>query len=152
MGKHLIVKLAAADREELKRIVRGGKQSARVATRARILLAADQNKAGYKGQTQIREALDVSATLVSATCRRYVLEGLKAALSEKPRTGGQVPKMTGEVEAQLLAAACSQPPENHARWTLSLLRDRLIELNVVENVSCTAIGNSLKKMKLSLGG
>jgi hypothetical protein len=151
MSKHVRVELTEADRKELQGIARRGKERARVIRRAQILLMADQNRPGYKTQTQIVNGLEVSGGTVSSTCRRYALEGLQAALSEKPRKGGQMPKMTGEVEAQLLLAACSHPPEGEARWTLALLQGRLIELKLVESISRMAISKTLKKMKLSLG-
>jgi putative transposase len=89
---------------------------------------------------------------VSMTCRRYMQEGLDRVLNDLPKSGRPVEKMTGEVEAQLVLAACSKPPEGEARWTLGLLRDRLIELKLVDDISRMSVGRTLKKMKLSLGG
>ena len=107
-------------------MVRSGKNKARVITRARILLMADRNRDKYKTQPEIAAALEVSNTTVSSTWRRYALNGLAAGLSEKPRPG-QAPKIRGNVEAQMVTLACSEPTEGHARWTLRLLRDELVE-------------------------
>jgi hypothetical protein len=71
--------------------------------------------------------------------------------SEQPRSGRPVTKMTGEVEAHLIAQACSEPPEGYERWTVRLLADRLVELEVVDSISHTAVAKKLKKMNLSLG-
>jgi transposase len=128
----------------LEKIVRSGKNKARVITRARILLLADRKRDKHKTQPEIAAALEISNTTVSATCRRYVLNGLAAALSETPRPG-QVPKITGDVEAHMVTLACSEPPEGHARWTLRLLRDELVRLEVVDSLSHVAVGEALKK-------
>lgn len=151
MSRHLHVRLTDAERKELEKMVRSGKNKARVITRARIWLMADRNRDRHKTQPEIAAALEISNTTVSTTCRRYALSGLAAALSEKPRPG-QAPKITGEVEAQLVTLACSQPPEGHARWTLRLLRDELVRLEVVDSLSHVAVGEALKKTNLSLGG
>ena len=83
--------------------------------------------------------------------RRYFSEGVSGALVEKERSGRPVTKLTGEVEAHLVAQACSEPPEGYARWTVRLLAERLVELEVVESISHTAVADKLKKMNLSLG-
>jgi len=107
---------------------------------------ADVNGPKPRKQGEIVEALGTSVTTVSATGRRYAQQGLLAALGEKPRPGRE-PKMTGEVEAQLVVLACSNPPEGQGRWTLRLLADELVRLEHVESISHTAVGTALKKMK-----
>jgi putative transposase len=91
-----------------------------------------------------------SATTVGNIRRRFAREGLASALSEKPRPG-KPPKVTGDVEAHLVAVACSEPPQGHVRWTLRLLANRLVELEQVESISHAAVGEVLKKINLSLG-
>jgi transposase len=150
MSHHLQVQLTDADRKELEKIVRTGKNKARVITRARVLLMADRKRDKHKTQPEIAASLGISNTTVSATSRRYMLNGLTAALSEKPRPG-QTPKITGDVEAQMVTLACSEPPEGYARWTLRLLRDELVRLEVVDSLSHVAVGEALKKTKLNLG-
>ncbi len=82
--------------------------------------------------------------------KRYFAGGLEESLYDRPRPGAQ-PKITGEVEAHLIAITCSDPPEGQARWTLRLLADKLVELELVESISHVAIGNALKKTNSNLG-
>jgi transposase len=91
-----------------------------------------------------------NATTVGNIRRRYSREGLASALTEKPRPG-KPPKVTGEVEAHLVALTCSKPPDGHVRWTLRLLANRLVELQQVESISHVAVRDVLKKMNLNLG-
>ncbi len=151
MKSPLYVRLTEEDRRTLEQMTRGGQIKARVYKRARILLTADRTQDEWSGQAAIVKATGASTATVSATCRRYGEQGLKAALSEKARPGA-APKVTGAVEAKLVMLACTDPPNQHVNWTLALLRDELIRLEVVESLSTTAVGNALKKMNLSLGG
>jgi transposase len=150
MSQKLFVRLSDVDRAALLKMTRSGVGKAREITRARVLLLADRNQEGWKTQEQIAQALGVSPVTVSRLCRRFVLEGRQQALKERPRPG-QAPKITGEVEAHLLALACSKPPEGKARWTVRLLRDEMVRLEVVEDVSHVALFNALKKTKSSRG-
>jgi len=154
MSQKLFVRLSEEDRARLDKMTRTGSGKAREITRARILLLADRNQEGRKTtQAQIAQALSVSPMTVSRTCRRCVLEGLEGkenALKEKPRPGRE-PKITGQVEAQLVTLACSQPPEGKARWTVRLLRDELVRLEVLESLSHVAVYNTLKKTRRSPG-
>ena len=146
MSKPLQVRLTTADRKTLERMVRGGSNRVRVIKRAQILLLADVEGPKPRTQGEIVAALGTSVTTVSATGRRYAQQGLAAALGEKPRPGRE-PKLTGEVEAQLVVLACSDPPAGQARWTLRLLAGELVRWEHVESLSHTAVGNVLKKMK-----
>lgn len=150
MSQHLTVTLTAEQRQHLENFIRKGSAPARVQTRARILLLADKGHEQPYTQQQIAQATLVSKPTVSQICRRFVQEGVEAALYEKPRPG-QKPKITGEAEAQLCLLACSDPPLGQAQWTLRLLADKLIELGLVESISTVAICQRLKKMKLSPG-
>lgn len=82
--------------------------------------------------------------------KRYFAEGLPDALYDKPHPGAK-PKIDGKVEAHLIATVCSDPPAGYERWTLRLLADRLVSLELVDDISHVAVGNALKKMNLSLG-
>jgi hypothetical protein len=82
--------------------------------------------------------------------KRYFTGGVNGALFEKPRPGAK-PKIDGEVEAHLIALTCSDPPEGYERWTLRLLADRLVTMEVIDSISHVAVGDALKKMNLSLG-
>jgi len=91
-----------------------------------------------------------SPSTVANVRRRFNREGLRAALYDKPRPG-QKPKVTGEVEAQLMVLACSKPPPGHARWTLRLLAEQMVELEIVDSISHVTVGQVLKKTKSSRG-
>ena len=146
MSKPLQVRLTTEDRKALESMVRGGINRVRVIKRAQILLLADVDGPKPRKQGEIVAALGTSVTTVSATGRRSAQQGLTAALGEKPRPGGE-PKLTGEVEAQLVVLACSDPPAGQARWTLRLLAGELVRLEHVESLAHTAVGNALKKTR-----
>jgi ''Paired box'' domain. len=141
-----IVSLKEQEREELKQYLRKGRSSARSLTRARILLLADEGR----DDEMIAEALKVSKSTVSRIRTRYCEGGLDFALHEKARSGAP-PKIDGRIEAQLTLLACSEPPDGRSRWTVRLLADRLVEMEVVEVISHMSVQRLLKKMKLSLG-
>jgi putative transposase len=150
MSKREEVHLTTEQRRELEAMVRKGESSARKQTRARILLLSDRSQGQKRTQAEVAEELMCSPTTVGNICRRLGREGMSAALSEKARPGKPA-KVTGEVEAHLVAIACSQAPEGHSRWTLRLLAEHLVALELVESISHVAIGDVLKKMNLSLG-
>jgi transposase len=150
MSQALFVVLTEEQNRELTALTRSGNAPARVQTRARILLLADRSRGEKRTQQEIAGALQVCVPTVSAICRRFALEGVDAALSEKPRPG-QKPKITGDVEAQLVLLACSDPPQGHARWTMQLLADKLVELELVESISDTTVCDRLKKMRSNPG-
>lgn len=151
MGQHLHVYLSEAERKQLSTLVRSGSSSARTLTRARILLLADRERQPKRSYQEIAEALLCGVSTVGSICRRYVAEGLEAALREKARPGA-ASKITGEVEAKLVMLACSEPPEGRQRWTLRLLAEQLVELGYVESISNVAVCKRLKKTNLNLGG
>jgi transposase len=140
------VRLKEEEREELKRYLRKGKSSARSLTRARILLLADEGR----DDEDIAQALKVSKSTVSRIRKRYCESGLDSALHEKARSGAP-PKIDGRIEAQLTLLACSEPPDGRSKWTVRLLADKLVEMEVVESLSHMSVQRLLKKMKLSLG-
>jgi transposase len=151
MGQHRHVQLSENERTELEQLIRSGVHSARVIGRARILLLADRSQGQKNTISQVAQAAMVTNGTVSNVKERYFENGLPGALYDKPRPGA-VPKVTGEVEAQLIALACSQPPEGRGRWTLRLLAEHLVALEVVESISHVAVRDALKKTNLSLGG
>lgn len=128
-------------RRFLKNLTRKGKDSARKINRARVLLLSDEGKR----DKEIQEIVGVSDTMVETTRKKFVLEGLENAINEKPRLG-KPKKIDGRKEAELIALACSQPPEGRAKWTLRLLADK-----IMLDISHVAVYNTLKKMKLSRG-
>lgn len=141
-----IVSLKEQERDDLKQYLRKGKSSARSQTRARILLLADD---GCDDET-IAEALKVSKSTVSRIRTRYCEGGLDFALHEKARSGAP-PKIDGRIEAQLTLLACSEPPDGRSKWTVRLLADKLVEMEVIDSISHMSVQRLLKKMKLSLG-
>lgn len=140
MPKRYIVDLTEPERTHLRELTKRGKVSARKLTRAHILLQAADGTI----DTRIAEMLHVSVSTIERTRRRFVEEGLTAALTERPRPGGQ-PKLDGTQEAHLVALACSQPPTGRERWTMQLLADRLVELGVVATISDETVRRTLKK-------
>jgi transposase len=141
-----IINLKEEERKELKRYLRKGKSPARSLTRARILLLADEGR----DDQEIAEILKVSKSTVSRIRTRYSISGLDPALHERDRSGTP-PKLDGRIEAQLTLLACSEPPDGRSKWTVRLLADRLIEMEVVDSISQMSVQRLLKKMKLSLG-
>lgn len=142
--------LSKEDRQELETLIHSGESSARTQTRARILLLTDENQKKKKGTKEIASALLCSMPTITNIRKKFVEGGLENALYDKPRPGA-IPKITGEIEAQLTMLACSAPPEGRARWTLQLLADKLVELKLVDSISDVAVMHRLKKMNLSLG-
>ena len=150
MSQKLTIKLDKNERQELEQLISKGESSAREQRRARILLLSDRQEAGWLGTGETAKAMLCSAGTVCNVKQRYLSGGLRAALYDKPRPGA-VPKMTGEVEAHLIALTCSNPPAGYGRWTLRLLANHLVELGIIDCISHVTVGEVLKKMNLSLG-
>jgi transposase len=146
MAKKYIVNLADDERAQLLALTKRGKVSARRLSRAHILLQADTGLS----DDAIAQALHIGPATVERIRKRFVEDGLEAALSERPRPGGQR-KLDGKQEAFLIALACSTPPEGRACWTMQLLADRLVELQVVEAISDETVRRTLKKTRSSRG-
>lgn len=151
MEKH-VVRLTTEERKKLLELVSKGRGTAAALRRARILLKADESDEGF-GWTDpvICDALDVSLATVYRVRKSFVEEGLDAALNRKKPRGRRYRKLDGEQEAQLVALACSSPPEGRKGWTLKLLADKLVELNVVEHISPECVRTTLKKTNSSHG-
>ena len=140
MAKKYIVELTADEKEQLLDLTRRGKTSARKLKRAQILLLANEGKV----DETICEGLHVGLATVERVRKRFVLEGLEAALNERPRPGGQR-KLGAKGEAILATLAESEPPVGYTRWTMDLLVKRLVELKVVERISDETVRKALKK-------
>jgi transposase len=145
-----IVRLTAEQRQELQKLASTGKRSAATLTRARILLKADADDEGW-ADDRIAAALDSSASTVARVRKKFVQQGLQAAIGRRRPTGRQYRKLDGAQEAQLAAVACSLPPEGQARWTMKLLADKLVELEVVEAIDPATVWRTLKKTRSSRG-
>jgi transposase len=152
MEKRYRVTLTEPERDDLRKLVSVGKSAASKLVRARILLLADQAEGGpAKSDAEIVEALGCGRSSIERVRKRFVEESLEAALTPKPSQRVYERKMDGKAEAQLIALACSAPPEGRARWTLRLLSDRLVTLEEGEKVSYETVRRTLKKTSLSLG-
>lgn len=136
------VKLKAKEIKILKSLVSKGVEKARKITRCRILLLCNENK----NKKIIASILSINLNTISNTCRRYIEEGLESAINEKPRSGAPT-LFDGKLRAKITALACSTPPEGHSRWSLRLLSNKAVELDLVDSISHTDIGRILKKTK-----
>jgi len=146
-AKKYIVELDADERARLNATISKGKASAKMALKARILLKADQAEGGPGWlDAQIVEALDTNLTMVMRTREKLVTEGLDAVLTRKKReTPPVAPIFDGEAQARLTALACSTPPCGHARWTIRLLAEQVVERRIVEAAHFNTVGRALKK-------
>lgn len=151
MSKRIYIKLKEQERQELEQLISKGTSPARVQRRARILLLSDRNQEQLLGAGAVAKSMMCTPGTVCNVKKRYLSGGLDEALYDKPRPGA-VPKITGEVEAHLIALTCSDPPEGQASWTLRLLADRLVELQLLESISHVAVGKVLKKTNSNPGG
>ena len=145
--KKYVVRLTADERQYLDELIRKGKSPAQRLTKARILLKADVGEDGEGwSDSKIIEALDTSVSMVYRVRKQLVEEGFEAVLSRKQREMPAVPRIfDGEKEAKLIALACSEPPKGRVRWTLRLLEEKVVELNIVDKASDNTIGRVLKK-------
>jgi transposase len=118
---------------------------------ARILLATDDTREPKLTVRQVAEKCDSTTTTVQTVRRLYATQGLEAALERKKRETPPVEaKITGDVEAKLVALACTKPPDGREHWALRLLADRAVELEIIDSISHSSVGTVLKKHNLSL--
>ena len=142
------VKLTEEERARLRTTVGRGAGPARLLTRARILLKADQGEGGAAwADAAIAGALDLHPTTVARVRRQFVEEGLAAALARKRPDRVYERALDGAAEAHLIALACSEPPAGRERWTLRLLAGELVRLEVVEEVSHETVRRTLKQTR-----
>jgi Homeodomain-like domain len=148
MEKRYRVTLTESERNDLRKLVSVGKSAAQKLVRARILLLADQSDDGSaKSDPEIVEALGCGRASVERVRKRFVEEGLEAALHPKPSLRVYERKMDGQAEAHLIALACGAAPDGRSRWTLRLLSDRMVALEHVESVSHETVRRVLKKTR-----
>ncbi len=140
------VNLTEEERDQLINLTKKGKNSSRVFKRAQILLLAEEK---YQ-DVEIADILKVGESTVHRTRQRYVEEGVSLALSERPRPG-RPGKLSPEAEAILIATACSHPPEGRNGWTMQLLANQLVSLEMVENISDETVRQTLKKTSSNPG-
>ena len=147
MNKKYIVRLTDAEREQLTELTRKGKAAASKIRHAHILLKADAHGPAWP-DTKIAESFSVSVNTVLGVRQRLVEQGLEAALTRKqqPRPS-RTPRLDGEGEARLIALRCGAPPAGQARWTLRLLAEQAVALDIVETISHETVRQTLKKMR-----
>jgi hypothetical protein len=147
------VTLTADGRRQLRDLIAAGKAAAQKLAHARVLLKADASPGGPAWtDDRIADAVEVSTDTVARVRRRFVEQSLEAALDRKTAARPPVPpKLDGRAEARLVALACSSPPDGRKRWTMQLLADRLVELEVVDAVSDETVRRVLQKTRSSRG-
>ena len=138
------VKLTESERSRLNEVSHRGKPSVRTVKRALTLLKADEGLRNH----EISGVLLVNAATVARVRKRFVEEGLEAAINDRPRPGRER-KLDGKQEAHLVAIACSSPPEGHVNWTLHLLADKVVELEFAGSISLETVRQILKKTNSS---
>ncbi|WP_222934659.1 helix-turn-helix domain-containing protein [Paenibacillus terrae] len=151
MNKKYEVQLQSKERETIENILHADSTSKGIRNRCLVLLLADESQGAIPTQAEIAQRIGVSEVTVYHTVKDYCTRGLHETLSYRKRAEPARPsQVTGEVEARIIALACSEPPEGYARWTVRLLTRRVIELNILESVGRETIRTTLKKQNLSL--
>ena len=146
-----VIELSDQDKTELIDIVTKGKSPARTILRANILLASDRRSEKYMTVSEISKAYHTTPTTVQNVRTSYCEKGLEATINRKKRETPPIPaKVTGEVEAHVIALACGEPPEGYSKWTLRLLANKTVELGYIDSISHVTVSTILKKTNLSL--
>jgi len=150
-NKRYVVKLSAEERQALQSTVDKGTVAAQKRRHATILLAVDEGEHGPAlSDAEAAEELDITKRTVERVRERCVSDGLELALQRRPRSRERTPRLDGDAEAHLLQIACSEAPEGRARWTLRLLSERLVELQIVDSVTHETVRQVLKKNNQTL--
>jgi len=151
--KEFTVALTAADRAKLTKVVSSGRHPARMIARARVLLALDETQGSAPDRRVVAERCGVSESTVYLVAKAFTAHGgrVEDVIARKKRATPPIePKVTGEVEARVIALACSQPPLGHSRWTLRLLEKHVIATEGIPPLDHSTIGRVLKRGRLSL--
>jgi len=151
-NKQHVVRLTAAERGSLRALVAAGVAPARQQARARVLLKCDAGAGGPRwSDAKVAEAVEVSARTVARVRAAFAAGGLAATLPRKQPDRVYARKLDGAAEARLVAVACAAPPAGRARWTLRLLAERLVELELVDGIAPNTVRAALKKTSSSRG-
>ena len=145
-AKKYVVTLTDDEREQVEGLLKRGQVGTRTSARARILLHAAEGAT----DEAIAAAVRVGSATVERIRQKFVAGGLDWALHERPRPGGKR-KLDGKQEAFLVATACSTPPDGRPRWTMQLLADRLVEIELVDSISDETVRRTLQKTSSSRG-
>ena len=146
-----VVRLNDSQRQALQKLVKTGVQSGAMRRRAHILLKTDANGPNSWSDKRVADALDIHPKTVGSVRKQFVDQGLDSTLHRKRPTSRQYRKLDGKQEAKLIAIACSLPPQGRSRWTMKLMADRLVELEIVESIDPATVCRALKKTNSSLG-
>jgi len=152
-GKHVRIELSASDRSELEKYTKTGKRSVKLVNRAKIILELDEaNERKPLAQSEIAEKVGVTRQTVNDAKKAFLsADSVSLFLQRKKRETPPVPpKITGDVEAHIIALACGPVPEGCARWSVRLLADKSVELNYIDAISFKSVQRLLKKHNLSL--
>jgi len=145
-----IVTLAEEERQDLQKLVQKGGKGYRI-KHAQILLKLDQRPENTEWTyNRIQSAYSATHTTIAGIAKRFVFEGLEAALGRKKQENHSR-KVTGEIEAKICAIACSEPPDGRSRWTMQAIADELIRLEVVEYITDSTVCDIMKKTRSSHG-
>lgn len=150
-AKKVVVRLTSDQRDALDRLLRTGSHPAAMRRRAAILLHSDADGPDGWTDEEIADHLGTSRMTVQRVRQQFAAEGLDATLHRKKPTGRQYRKLDGGQEARLVALACSTTPDGHARWTMKLLAEKLVELEVVESIDPATVWRTLQKTTSSRG-
>ncbi|ASJ70590.1 helix-turn-helix domain-containing protein [Granulosicoccus antarcticus] len=146
MPKRHVVKLSEEECHALEQICKTGRIAAQKRRHAQILLLVDQGEHGPSmTDAEVAERMELTTRCIAKTRQRCVEEGLELALQRKRRSRERTARLDGDAEARLVSLACSDAPEGQVRWTLKLLSERLIELEIVESVAYETVRQVLKK-------
>ncbi len=147
-----IVTLSKDERETLRELTYKGKQRSQRVLNALILLACDEGE--YKSERstneEIARVLGISMRKIDRVKKRFVMEGIEAALNKKKPNRIYKKKADGDFEAHLIAISCSEPPEGFARWSLRMLADKVVELGYIDTISYETVRGILKKRNQAL--
>ncbi len=151
-AKRYRIVLTEKERKELLGLIKKGKERARKLSHARILLEADESNQGSGlKDAEISSRVHVSVATIERVRKQCVEEGIERALNHKLPHKTRAKKLDGKAQAKLTQLACSQAPEGRSRWTVSLLANELVKLEVVESIADETVRLALKKMNLNLG-
>jgi len=139
------VTLTEPERQQLKAIIVRRKADSQAVKRAYVLLAADENQPDWLKDEQIQKTYQVSIRSIERLRERFVEDGLEMALKGKKREKYKEKVFDGAVEAHIVALRCSRPPAGHARWTVRLLAQQMVELSYVEAIGRETVRKMLKK-------
>jgi hypothetical protein len=145
-----LIELTTTEHDTLTDLVTKGKAPARTILRANILLASDRNADRQMTVAEIADIYHTTPTTVQTVRSTYAEKGLEATITRKKQETPPVPaKVTGEVEAHIIALSCSEPPQGYSRWSVRLLANKCVELGFVDSINYSTISRTLKKTNLS---